>query len=69
VTAAARDARVPAAGVVVSGGASAEELAAVLAALRAAAAVVPLAPEPSGYERWRRGRLAAMRRGSVGRML
>ncbi len=41
----------------VRGGASDEEVAAVIAAVATRAGV----PEPSGYERWRAARLAAVR--------
>lgn len=45
----------------VRGGATEEELAAVLAALQGAAIPSEPAGRPSGYERWRRTRLAALR--------
>jgi hypothetical protein len=52
-------------GVTVTGRATAEELAAVVAVLRAGG--IPAGDAPTAYERWRRTRLAALRRGSPDR--
>lgn len=51
-------------GVTVLGRATAEELAAVFAVLRAGGAAA--GDRPTAYERWRHTRLAALRRGSPG---